>query len=52
LDRRIKERGKIQSSVLSNQRTAENFLEISAKRGPSSRIECRTRKRERATEHS
>ena len=31
LDRRIKERGKIQSSVLSNQRTAENFLEISAK---------------------
>ena len=31
LDRRIKERGKIQSSVLSNQRTAENFLENSAK---------------------
>ena len=52
LDRKIKERGKIQSSVLLNQRTAENFLEISAKRGPSSRIECRTRKRERATEHS
>ena len=31
LDLKIKERGKIQSSVLLNQRTAENFLEISAK---------------------
>ena len=31
LDRKIKERGKIQSSVLFNQRTAEKFLEISAK---------------------
>ena len=31
LDRKIKERGKIQSSVLLNQRTAENSLEISAK---------------------
>ena len=27
LDRKIKERGEIQSSVLLNQRTAENFLE-------------------------
>ena len=32
LDRKIKERGKIQSSVLLNQQTAEIFLEISAKR--------------------
>ena len=32
LDRKIKERGKRRSSVLLNQRTVENFLEISAKR--------------------
>ena len=40
LDRKIKERGKIQPSVLLNQRTTENFLEISAKMSCSTLYQC------------